>query len=241
MPDLVPIYQEFSDIPVVSISDHQRNPLPMANWYATVHHGLPETLYSYIEKPDDYLLFLGRICPDKRPDRAIAIANETKQKLVMAAKVDPVDKRYFSEEIEPLLNSPYVDYIGEVGEAEKNDLIGRAAAVVFPIDWPEPFGLVMIESLACGTPVIAFNHGSVAEIIDHGKTGFHCNNLAQAIEAVGRIGEIDREHCRRQFEERFTVKRMAADYAHLYERLAHNQADYHRGAPIKGNSLRVLT
>lgn len=219
LPDLVPLYEEFDDVPVVSISDSQRKPLPMANWFGTVYHGLPDDLYSFTSKASDYLLFLGRICPDKRPDRAIEIAERTRQKLVIAAKVDPVDTKYFRQEIEPLLKSPYVDFIGEVTEPEKNELIGNARAVLFPIDWPEPFGIVMIESLACGTPVIAFNHGSVGEVIDHGKTGFHCSTVEDAVEAVHNIDKIDRSECRRTFEKRFTAQRMASDYANLYARL----------------------
>jgi glycosyltransferase involved in cell wall biosynthesis len=227
LPDLQPLYKEFTDIPVVSISDSQRKPLPHANYHGTVYHGLPENLYSFTSKPNDYLLFIGRICPDKRPDRAIKIAEITKQKLVIAAKVDPVDEQYFNDEIKPLLKSPYVDFIGEVTENEKNELIGNARAVLFPIDWPEPFGLVMIESLACGTPVIGFKHGSVPEIIEHGKTGFHCLSVADAVQAVNRLDEIDRAECRRTFEERFTSSRMASDYVQLYTRLVEPRSDAH--------------
>jgi glycosyltransferase involved in cell wall biosynthesis len=227
LPDLQPLYKEFNEIPVVSISDSQRKPLPHANYFATVYHGLPQDLYSYTSKASDYMLFLGRICPDKRPDRAIEIAEITKQKLVIAAKVDPVDEEYFNREIKPLLKSPYVDFIGEVNEHEKNELIGQARAILFPIDWPEPFGLVMIESLACGTPVIAFKHGSVPEVIDHGKTGFHCSSVADAVKAVNRIDEIDRAQCRRTFEERFTSYRMASDYVQLYKRLVEPRGEAH--------------
>jgi glycosyltransferase involved in cell wall biosynthesis len=239
LPDLVPIFHEFDEMPLVSISDNQRSPLPMAHWYATVHHGLPENLYAMVEKPKDYILFLGRICPDKRPDRAIEIANKTKTKLIIAAKVDPVDKKYFELEIEPLLNSKYVDFIGEVGEADKNELIGNARALIFPIDWPEPFGIVLIESLASGTPVIAFKHGSVAEIIDDGVTGFHCTNMEEAMAAVGKIDSIDRKQCRAVFEERFTTKRMAQDYVNLYARLLGNRTEVQQILPFAARSERA--
>jgi len=219
LPDLVPIYKEFSDIPVVSISDGQRKPLTTANWLATVHHGLPEDLYSFVEKPKDYLLFLGRICPEKRPDRAIKIAEATGHRLVIAAKIDRVDQVYFEEQIKPLLQSPNIDFIGEVFEHEKNELIGNAKAVLFPIDWPEPFGIVMIEAMACGTPIVAFNHGSVGEIIDDKVTGYICSNLEQAIKAVEGLEQIDRKQCRDTFERRFTAKRMASDYLELYKQV----------------------
>lgn len=232
MPDLVPVYEEFAEMSMVSISNDQRTPLPMANWAGTVYHGLPESLYSFTPKPSDYLLFLGRICPDKRPDLAIAIAEKCRQKLVIAAKVDPVDQKYFAQEIEPLLKSPYVDFIGEVTESEKNELIGRARALLFPIDWPEPFGLVLIESLACGTPVIAYKHGSVGEIIKHGQTGFHCSTKEEAVEAVHRLDEIDRGKCRREFEERFTASRMAFDYVKLYARLLAHRVDSDHVVPF---------
>jgi glycosyltransferase involved in cell wall biosynthesis len=219
LPDLMPIYQEFSEIPVVSISNSQRKPLPIANWLDTVYHGLPEDLYSYKEESQDYLLFLGRICPEKRPDRAIKIANATGHKLVIAAKVDRVDRVYFEEQIKPMLKSPNIEYIGEVFEHEKNELIGNAKAVLFPIDWPEPFGIVLIEALSCGTPVIAFNHGSVSEIVDHKETGYICSNLTEAIQAVQFLDQIDRRKCRQAFESRFTAKRMASAYLELYHRV----------------------
>jgi glycosyltransferase involved in cell wall biosynthesis len=225
LPDLVPIYKEFSDIPVVSISDSQRKPLSMANWLATVNHGLPKDFYSFVEKPQEYLLFLGRICPEKRPDRAIRIAEATGHKLVIAAKVDRVDQVYFEEQIKPLLRSPNIDYIGEVFEHEKNELIGNAKAVLFPIDWPEPFGIVMIEALACGTPIVAFDHGSVSEIIDHEETGYICSNLDEAIKAVQLLDHIDRKRCRQTFEKRFTAKRMASDYLELYTQVVELQSD----------------
>ncbi len=241
LPDLVPIYKEFSDIPVVSISDSQRKPLSGAHWLATVHHGLPEDLYKFIEKPKDYLLFLGRICPEKRPDRAIKIAEATGHRLVIAAKVDRVDQVYFEEQIRPLLRSPNIDYIGEVFEHEKNELIGNAKAVLFPIDWPEPFGIVMIEALACGTPIVAFDHGSVSEIVDHKETGYICSTLDQAIEAVQLLDHIDRKQCRLTFERRFTAKRMASDYLDLYSQIVGQQSENTSNFSLSASTGRATT
>jgi len=219
LPELVPLYEEFSDIPCVSISEAQRAPLPHAHWLATVHHGLPPDLLSFQPEPGAYLAFLGRISPEKRVDRAIAIARACGQPLRIAAKVDPADADYFEHEIRPLLDDPLVDFIGEIGDAEKPAFLGHARALLFPIDWPEPFGLVMIEALACGTPVIAFRGGSVAEVIDDGVTGFVVGSLEEAFAATDRIATLDRRVCRAVFEQRFTVARMAADYVDLYARV----------------------
>ena len=174
LPDLVPIFQEFRDMPLVSISDNQRTPLPFANWIATVPHGLPEDLYSFRPDPEDYFVFIGRICQEKRPDRAIELAKRIGMPLKIAAKVDKADEEYFEAQIKPLLNDSLIEFVGEVNEAQKNVLLGGAKALLFPIDWPEPFGLVMIESLACGTPVLAFECGSVPAVLAHGKTAFYC-------------------------------------------------------------------
>jgi glycosyltransferase involved in cell wall biosynthesis len=219
LPELVPLYEEFSDIPCVSISDAQRAPLPHAHWVATVHHGLPPDLLPFRPGPGSYLAFLGRISPEKRVDRAIAIARACGQRLRIAAKVDPADTDYFEREIRPLLDHPLVEFIGEIGDDKKAAFLARARALLFPIDWPEPFGLVMIEALACGTPVIAFRGGSVAEVIDHGVTGFIVDTLEEAFAATARIDTLDRRTCRAVFEKRFTVARMAADYVNLYERV----------------------
>jgi glycosyltransferase involved in cell wall biosynthesis len=219
LPDLVPLYREFAEMPVVSISAAQRLPLPWANWLATVHHGLPKRLYRFHPAPGKYLLFLGRISPEKRVDRAIEIARRVAMPLKIAAKVDNVDRQYFERVIEPLLALPGIDYVGEVGDAEKDELLGNAYALVFPIDWPEPFGLVMIEAMACGTPVIAFRQGSVAEVLDDGVTGFIVDGLDDAVRAVERVKGLDRRRCRQVFEERFAVARMAGEYLALYERL----------------------
>jgi glycosyltransferase involved in cell wall biosynthesis len=219
IPDLAPLFQEFSEMPVVSISDSQRAPLSWLNWCGTVYHGLPEDLYEFVETPDDYLAFLGRICPEKGVDRAIEIAERAGRKLKIAAKVDPVDQEYFSNEIKPLLDRPFIEFIGEIGEEEKGEFLGKAAALLFPIEWPEPFGLVMIESLACGTPIIAFESGSVPEIVESGLSGFLVSDVDEAASAVGRLSEISRRKCREVFEQRFTASRMASDYLEIFHRL----------------------
>jgi glycosyltransferase involved in cell wall biosynthesis len=219
LPELRPLYREFDDIPVVSISDAQRTPLPEARWAGTVYHGLPPDLLQFHPEPGTYLAFLGRISPEKRVDRAIAIATACELPLRIAAKVDPVDGDYFEREIRPLLDNPLVDFIGEIGEQQKSEFLGGAKALLFPIDWPEPFGLVMIEALACGVPVIAFRGGSVPEVIDHGVTGFIVDTLEEAFEATRRIDLVDRHVCRAVFERRFSVSRMAGDYLQLYRQL----------------------
>jgi glycosyltransferase involved in cell wall biosynthesis len=219
LPDLPPLYHEFTDMPVISISDSQRRPLPQARWVGTVYHGLPADCFSFQEKPEDYLLFLGRISPEKRVDRAIEIAGRAGRKLKIAAKIDRVDRYYFNKHIKHLLNEPFIEFIGEVGHAEKNKLLGGASALLFPIDWPEPFGLVMIEALACGTPVIGFPCGSVPEIIVGRKTGFIVENIDRAVEAVAKIEQISRARCRREFEQRFTDRHMAEGYIRVYQQL----------------------
>lgn len=219
LPDLQPLFEEYSEIPVISISTAQMAPLPMASWQGTVHHGLPEDLFTFSEERGDYLAFLGRISPEKRVDRAIEIAKRVGMKLKIAAKVDRADQIYFDETIKPLLDHPLVEFIGEIGEAQKNDFLGRAYALLFPIDWPEPFGLVMIESMACGTPVIAYPHGSVPEIIEDGVSGYIVSEIDEAVEAVKRVEAIDRRLCRDAFERRFTASRMARDYLAIYERV----------------------
>ncbi len=217
--DLKPIYREFSDMPVVSISKNQRTPIPWINWVRTVHHGIPKDLHSFWERPKGYLAFLGRICPEKRPDLAIEIARRAGEKIRIAAKVDKADKEYFERDIKPLLSSPNVEFLGEIGEREKSAFLGGADALLFSIDWPEPFGLAMIESLACGTPVIAFNRGSVPEILEDGVTGFIVKDVEGAVQGVKRIHQIERKACRRAFESRFTSSRMASDYEAIYKRL----------------------
>lgn len=220
IPELIRLHQTYSGMPLVSISDAQREPLTAVNWAATVLHGLPRALYSFNEQPDPYLLFLGRISPEKRLDRAIQIAELSGMPLKVAAKVDKADEDYFETTIRPLLKlAANVQFVGEVGESGKQDLIGNATALLFPVDWPEPFGLVMIEAMACGTPVIAFPCGSVPEIISHGQNGFIVSDVMSAVRAVGRLADISRRNCRRMFEERFTARRMASDYVKVYEQV----------------------
>jgi len=219
----MPVFKEYTDMSVVSISDAQRTPLPQANWQATIHHGLPD-LYSFHPNPGSYLAFLGRISPEKCPDHAIEVAKRVGMPLRIAAKVDPADRAYFETQIERLLEHPLVEYVGEITDAEKCDFLGDAAAVICPYDWPEPFGLVLIEALACGTPVLAYRRGSIPEILEDGVTGFICENLQEMVAAVGRLPLIDRRRCRESFEQRFTIRRMAEEYVSLYERLAAVQA-----------------
>jgi glycosyltransferase involved in cell wall biosynthesis len=218
MPDLVPVYREFNHVPIVSISDSQRTPLPFANWQATIYHGLPEDLYRLEEKPGDYLAFLGRISPEKRVDRAVEIARRMGMKLKVAAKIDKSDLEYYKT-VKALLEDPMVEFLGEIGESEKSEFLGNAYAFLFPIDWPEPFGLVMIEAMACGTPVIAFRKGSVEEVIDNGVTGFIVDSVEEAAEAVSKVETLDRRRCRQIFEDRFSARRMADGYLSIYQSL----------------------
>jgi glycosyltransferase involved in cell wall biosynthesis len=221
LPYLRAVFHQFHDVPIVSISEAQRTPLqPLTlSWAGTVHHGLPLGKYAYAADGGRYLAFLGRVSPEKRVDLAIAGAKRAGVPLKIAAKVDPVDRDYFEREIRPLLGDPLVDFIGEIGDADKPRFLGEALALLFPIDWPEPFGLVMIEAMACGTPVIARPCGSVPEVVVSGRTGLVVDTLDELVEAVKRIDVIDRAACRRHVEKRFTVERMAADYEVIYRRL----------------------
>jgi glycosyltransferase involved in cell wall biosynthesis len=220
IPDLQPLYHEFPDMPVVSISDDQRAPLPQADWRATIHHGLPCDLYALNADPKPYLAFVGRISPEKRVDRAIQIAGRVGLPLVIAAKIDLADREYFETTIRSMLSLPYVQFVGEIGEHEKQSLIGNATALLFPIDWSEPFGLVMIEAMACGTPVVAWRRGSVPEVLEDGLTGFVVDSLDEAVAATIRAADLPRAGCRAEFERRFTAERMARDYLTVYEELA---------------------
>jgi glycosyltransferase involved in cell wall biosynthesis len=221
IPDYQALFAEFSDTPLVSISDHQRTPLAGVNWAGTVHHGLPGHVCRFNPQPaGDYVAFVGRISPEKRPDRAIEIARRVGVKLRIAAKVDAADEVYFRERIEPLLRDPLVEFVGEITESEKSSFLGNAHALLFPVDWPEPFGLVMIEAMSCGTPVIAWSCGSVPEIVDPGVTGFIVDCIADAAEALHRVPLLDRRAVRECFERRFSVERMAQDYLAIYARLA---------------------
>ena len=220
IPDLAPLYTEYAEVPLVSISDAQRAPLPQANWVATVQHGLPRELYpSFGRAHGSYLLFLGRISPENRPDSAIRVAQQSGVPLRIAAKVDPVDRVYFESTIRPLLDHPLIEYLGEADEPTKRALLHDALALLFPIDWPEPFGLVMIEALACGTPVIARRRGSVPEVVRDGYTGFVCDTEDEMVEAVRRTAGLDRMACRDEFERRFTANVMARHYVDVYQAL----------------------
>lgn len=219
LPELVPVFREFSDMPLISISDAQRRPLPWANWLGTVHHGLPEDLYSYHPTPGKYLAFLGRISSEKCPEQAIEVAKRVGMPLRIAAKVDPADRDFFKAKVEPLMDHPLVEFLGEITDQEKNQFIGEAYALVCPYDWPEPFGLVLIEALACGTPVLAYRRGSIPEIIEDGVTGFISENIGEMAASVTRVDSIDRARCRAAFDQRFTARRMAQDYVKCYERL----------------------
>lgn len=220
LPDLVPLYREFSEVPLVSISDAQRAPLSWANWEATVYHGLPPSLYRPTELPGEYLVFVGRISPEKGLADAVEIAKQSGIPLKIAAKVGKEDREYFERDIRRLFDHPLVEFLGELGELEKHALLCNAYAFLFPIDWPEPFGLAVIEALACGTPVIARNRGSIPEIVDEGVTGFIFEDTAQAVAAVRAAGSLSRLKIRTEFKRRFSARRMALDYLALYERLA---------------------
>lgn len=219
LPELKPLFSYFPRVPVVSISDQQRLPLPQANFVRTIHHGMPEGLLGPQSVKPQYLAFLGRITEDKGPDRAIRIARRAGIPLKMAAKVDRVDEAYYQAKIRPMIDGRHVELIGEIGDADKSDFLSGAIALLMPIDWPEPFGLVMIEAMACGTPVIAYNRGAVREVLEDGVTGCIVENEAEAVEAVDRAASLSRSRIRACFEARFTARRMAEDYLQLYEQL----------------------
>jgi len=223
IPELHPFYREFKEVPVVSISNDQRTALPWANWQGTVYNGVPEDLYRLQAQPGSYLAFLGRVSPEKGVEHAIEIARRAGMELRIAAKVDAVDREYFDTRIRPLLNDPQVQFIGEIDDGEKQALLGDAYAVLFPIDWSEPFGLVMVEAMACGTPVIAYRRGAVPEVMQSGVTGFIVGGVDEAVAALERVGALERWQCRRVFEERFSAQRMAQDYLSVYKRLGSNE------------------
>jgi glycosyltransferase involved in cell wall biosynthesis len=219
IPDLVPVYRMYPDMPVVSISDAQRDPLPNLNWQGTVYHGFPPESYSLYAKPGKYLAFLGRTSPEKGLDHAIGIAQRAGMPLKIGAKIDKVDQEYFDTCIRPLLSSPGVEFLGEISYSEKNQFLGEAAALLFPICWPEPFGIVMIEAMACGTPVIAYPFGSVPEVIQDGVSGYIVPDLQSAVGAIGKLDKLDRKKVRKHFEQQFTASRMTQDCLRIYERL----------------------
>jgi glycosyltransferase involved in cell wall biosynthesis len=216
-PDLVPLYRRYKDMPLISISLNQRKPLPWVNWIGNVYHGLPEDRLPLGEGHGNYLAFLGRISPEKRVDRAIEIAKQLNMPLKIAAKIDRADRDYYERQIKTLLNAPHVEFVGEISEQQKGAFLGDAYAYLFPIDWPEPFGLTMIEAMACGTPTIAFNRGSVPEVIANGVSGFVVDTVEEAVNAVRQAATFDRAACRAEFMNRFSAPKMARDYAKLYE------------------------
>ena len=220
LPEHQPIFNEFSSVPVISISNAQRRPLPLAHWVRTVHHGLPAQLLAPKPIKPSYFAFLGRIAPEKRVDYAIRIAEHCGTPLKIAAKVDKVDQDYFNEQIKPMLANGNCEFIGEIGDREKSEFLSGAIALLVPIDWPEPFGLVLIESMAAGTPVIAFEMGSVPEIIEDGVTGYLVQSIEEAVHAVHLVRSLDRRVCRRVFEKRFSVERMCQDYERIYDKIA---------------------
>lgn len=232
IPDVWPLYADYPEVPLVSISDAQRRPMPDAHWVGTVHHGLPRDLYRPAGAPRDYLLFLGRISPEKRPDAAIRIARRAGVPLKIAAKIDVADRAYWQRRILPLIEAGgLVEFLGEVDDARKRDLLAGARALLFPIDWPEPFGLVMIEALACGTPVIARRRGSVPEVLRDGVTGFLCESEEEMAAAVGQLDRIDRARCRTEFETRFTAEIMARRYLAIFEQVLERGRATPRGRP----------
>ena len=235
--DLELFYSHFGEMPLVSISNDQRKSLPHANFVATIHHGIPPDLLRPSFEPGRYLAFLGRISPEKRPDRAIRIARAAGIPLKLAAKVDTVDEDYFRKEILPIINVPGVEFIGEINEHEKTNFLGEAGALLFPVDWPEPFGLVMIEAMACGTPVLAFRCGSIPEVIEDGVTGKVVGSEAEAIAALPAILAYDRRAVRQRFEDRFTSTRMTKDYVTAYRRLLKTHTSGAKSRVSGGNGL----
>jgi len=224
LPEHQVVFDVFNRAPVISISDAQRGPVPNAHWIETIYHGLPADLLRPDPVKPGYLAVLGRIAPEKAVDRAIHIARRAGMPLKIAAKVDPVDRQYFEHEIRPLLDLPGIEYIGEINDSQKSEFLSGAIGLLMPIDWPEPFGLVMIEAMACGTPVLAYPGGSVPEIVEDGLTGFIVGNEAEAVDAVRRLLELSRPRIRARFEERFTARRMAMDYLSVYRRMAESHA-----------------
>jgi glycosyltransferase involved in cell wall biosynthesis len=225
LPDLWPLFRTYADAPMVSISDAQRTPVPFVNWRATVHHGLPPELYRFHPESKGYLAFLGRISREKRVDRAVEIACRLDMPIKIAAKISDADRPYYEQEIKPLFDDPRVEFVGEINEHDKDEFLGDAAALLFPIDWPEPFGLVMIEAMACGTPVVAFRRGSVAEVMADGVSGFVVDDVDAAVDATRRAVALPRRGCRDHFERRFLARRMAEDYVTVYRGLMAERAE----------------
>jgi glycosyltransferase involved in cell wall biosynthesis len=245
--DLRDLLEEYRDVPLVSISDNQRTSTPYANWQGTVHHGLPRDLHTFAADEGEYLAFLGRISPEKGLERAIEIAQRTGIPLKIAAKIYEEDRSYFEHDIQPLLErtASFVQFVGEVGGRAKNEFLGKAKALLFPIDWPEPFGLVMIEAMACGTPVIGWRNGSVPEIVRHGVNGFVVSSVDEAVKCLSQLSTIRRDTCREIFETTFLVERMTTDYLRVYEKVIHTmskqpQANFESGGYCDSYSRRVV-
>jgi glycosyltransferase involved in cell wall biosynthesis len=237
LPDLIPVYQRYSNAPVVSISLSQRKPLPWVHWVANIHHGLPPESLAFHAEPGKYLAFLGRISPEKRVDRAIEIARRAGMPLKIAAKIDKADREYYETTIKPLMNDPNVEFIGEISEEQKSQFLGNAYAYLFPIDWPEPFGLTMIEAMACGTPTIAFRCGSVPEVMHEGLTGFIVDHMDEAVAAVEKIATIERTACRAVFDKQFTAAHMAENYIYLYQSMVAGNSIAPPLPMITGNTI----
>ena len=231
LPEIWPLYRLFEEMPVVSISDAQRAPMPWAAWQGTVYHGLPARR-GLVPSAGEYLAFLGRICPEKGIDRAIEIARRAGMPLRVAAKIDTADRAYYERVIAPLMAQPHVEFVGEIGEAEKQAFLAGARALLFPVDWPEPFGMVLIEAMACGTPIIAFPRGSVPELVEDGVSGFLCRDVDEAVDAVHRVADLSRQACRAVFDRRFTAERMACDYIVIYRRLFDAGRDHPDRGPV---------
>lgn len=236
LPDLAPLYREFTEMRVVSISNAQRTPLPWLNWQGTVYHGLPEDLFRFYPKGGEYLAFLGRICPEKGVDVAIEIARKSGIEIRIAAKIDRADEQYFERVIEPMLDHPLVHFVGEIGQRDKGDFLGNALALLAPVNWPEPFGISIIEAIACGTPVIAFARGSVPEIVNQSKSGFIVRTVDEAVAAIRKVRRLSRKTCRKIFERRFTAARMAQDYVEIYKRLLGEKSSAHPARKARDES-----
>ncbi len=239
-PELVPVFREYAEMPIVSISDAQRTPLLWANWQSTVYYGLPQDLYQLHPNPGHYLAFLGSLAPEKRPDHAIELAKRVGVPLRMAGKIDPKDEEYFRATVKPLLANPLIDYLGDITEAEKRDFLGQAMALVCPYDWPEPFELVLLEALASGTPVLAYRRGCIPEIIEDRSTGLVCEGLDAMTDAIKEVPELDRRRCRKSFEERFTVERMVQNYLRVYERILKRETSFPRVQHSAGIESKLL-
>jgi glycosyltransferase involved in cell wall biosynthesis len=235
IPDLLPLYRKFKQTRLISISDSQREPIPWANWQDTVYHGLPVELYKPCLDPSGYLAFIGRVSPEKRVDRAIEIAHRSGRRLKIAAKIDRVDRDYYQTKIAPMLRGSDIEFIGEISESEKNTFLGNASALLFPVDWPEPFGMVLIEAMACGTPAIAYGRGSVPEVVEEGVSGFIVRSIPEAVEAVNKIESLDRATVRHAFESRFSAKRMAQDYIRIYQKQFESHAVAASGKVVNMN------